>query len=480
LNAVPAGTREKVDSRRAWRALTPACLGYFFVLLDVTVVNVALVRMGSDLGTTRAGLQWVVDGYALVLASLMLSAGDIADLVGRRRVFMAGLGIFGIASVICATAPSVGVLVGGRALQGIGAAAILPTSLAIINHAFAESEDRARAIGFWAALGSLALVAGPLAGGALVDGISWRAIFWLNIPLVAIAIALTVAMVEESFDPNERGVDIRGQLLAIGLLAGLVFFLIEGERMGWGAPAVVAALVVSFVSAVAFIRVELRRRDPMLQLEYFRNRTFSAANLGSALMNLGTLGALFAFSLYLQADEGESPLVAGLHLLPWMGTLAVVAPLGGRIAGGTGPRLPAGIGLALSGAGLLAAALLSDHHGAPALVAFGINGIGLGLATPALVSAATAAVPSNRAGMAAAVNNTARQAGGAIGVALIGAISGIQTALLVAAAVLLSGGAIGLGLIGERSAERGSRGRARAPARRSQGERRGAAPPSSA
>src|SRR3954464_3694492 len=218
----PPSPSGKTGTRRSgWAQLAPACLGYFFVLLDVTVVNVALSKMGSDLGTSRDGLQWVVDGYALVLASLMLGTGDIADLIGRRRIFMGGLVAFGASSVICALAPSVGVLIAGRALQGVGAAAILPTSLAIINHAFSESEERTKAIGLWAALGSLALVAGPLAGGVLVDAISWRAIFWLNLPLVAIALALTVALVEESSDPADRSVDVRGQLFAIGLLAGL-------------------------------------------------------------------------------------------------------------------------------------------------------------------------------------------------------------------------------------------------------------------
>jgi DHA2 family methylenomycin A resistance protein-like MFS transporter len=465
--------------RSGWATLAPACLGYFFVLLDVTIVNVSLANMGSDLGTTREGLQWVVDGYALVLASLMLSAGDVADLFGRRRVFLGGLFTFGAASVLCALAPSVDVLVAGRALQGIGAAAILPTSLAIINHAFADSDERTKAIGFWAALGSLALVAGPLAGGALVDSFGWRAIFWLNVPLVAAAVVSTVALVEESFDPSERRVDVPGQVLAVGALAGLVFFLIEGDKLGWSSARVVAALVIAVTCAVAFIRTELRRRDPMLQLGYFRNRTFSAANAGSAMMNLGTLGALFAFSIYLQEGEGESPLSAGLHLLPWMGTLALIAPLGGRIAGSLGPRLPAGLGLTLSGAGLLVAAFVPDHHGTLALIAFGVNGIGLGFATPALVSAATAAVPAERAGMAAAVNNTARQAGGAIGVALIGAIAGIGAALTVSGAVVLIGGAIGLALIGDRPAA-AARGRATSPGPRSPLGRPGRAPPSSA
>lgn len=446
----PGTRRQGARTRRSgWAPLAPACLGYFFVLLDVTVVNVSLANMSSDLGTSRDGLQWVVDGYALVLASLMLSAGDIADLVGRRRVFVTGLLLFGVSSLICALAPSVAVLVAGRAIQGLGAAAILPTSLAIINNAFADSEERSKAIGFWAALGSVALVVGPLAGGALVDTISWRAIFWLNLPLVVVAVPLTLALVEESSDPRDRSIDVRGQLAAVGLLAGLVFFLIEGGRLGWAVPPVVTALVVALVSAVVFIRTELRRRDPMLQLGYFEDRTFSAANAGSGLMNLGMLGALFAFSIYLQQQEGESPIEAGLHILPWVGTLAVFAVVGGRAAQKFGPRLPAGLGLITTGLAMVVVALLPSQDGPAALLALAVSGMGLGFATPALVTAATAAVPAPRAGMAAAVNNTARQAGGAIGVALIGAIGAIQAAMAVAGGILLLGGTIGLSLIRE-------------------------------
>jgi MFS transporter, DHA2 family, methylenomycin A resistance protein len=382
-------------------------------------------------------------------------------------VFAGGLLLFGASSLICAVAPSVGTLVAGRAIQGLAAAAILPTSLAIINHAFADSEDRTKAIGFWAALGSLALVAGPLAGGVLVDTIDWRAIFWLNLPLVVIALALTLALVEESSDPGERSIDMRGQLFAVGLLAGLVFFLIEGGQLGWGAPPVLSALAIAVLSAIAFIRTELRRRDPMLQLGYFRNRTFSAANAGSGLMNMGTLGALFAFSIYLQQEKGESPIQAGVHILPWTGTLAIFAVVGGRIAQRFGPRLPAGLGLGLTGLSFLAVALLSSQDGAAALLVLGVAGIGLGVATPALVSGATAAVPAPRAGMAAAVNNTARQAGGAIGVALIGAIAAIRVAMGVAGGILLFGAAIALGLIGDGFAMR-SRPQAAAPNNRSE------------
>jgi DHA2 family methylenomycin A resistance protein-like MFS transporter len=214
-------------------------------------------------------------------------------------------------------------------------------------------------------------------------------------------------------------------------------------------PPVITALIVAMLSAAVFIRTELRRRDPMLQLGYFQNRTFSAANAGSGLMNLGTLGALFAFSIYLQQQKGESPIQAGLHILPWTGTLAIFAIVGSRIAQRFGPRLPAGLGLGLTGLSFIAVALLPSQDGVVALAVLGLAGVGLGVATPALVSAATAAVPAPRAGMAAAVNNTARQAGGAIGVALIGAIGAISAAMAVAGAVVLLGGGIGLGLIRE-------------------------------
>src|SRR5436305_9058359 len=203
--------------------LVVACFGLFFVQLDVTIVNVALRPIASGLGAGTATLQWVVDGYALVLAALILSAGDLADLTGRRRVFTAGLALFGASSAICALAPTAAVLIGGRALQGAGAAALLPTSLAIVNHAFPDPKERAQAVGAWAGVSALALVTGPIAGGALVSGFGWRAVFWLNVPLCAIAVVLAERVVPESSDPESRGVDLPGQLLAILALASLVF-----------------------------------------------------------------------------------------------------------------------------------------------------------------------------------------------------------------------------------------------------------------
>ncbi|MFL5887384.1 MAG: MFS transporter [Thermoleophilaceae bacterium] len=433
-------------SRR--QILLVACFGLFFVQLDVTIVNVALKPIASGLGTGTATLQWVVDGYALALSALILSAGDVADLVGRKRVFIAGLAIFGASSTVCALAPSAAVLVAGRALQGVGAAALLPTSLAIVNHAFPNPRERAQAIGVWAGVSALALVSGPVIGGALVSALGWRAVFWLNVPLCTLAIVLARRVVPESSDPRGRAIDIPGQALAIVTLGALVFAVIEGRRLGWGSPAIVIAAAVSIAALAAFIRTELRARHPMLDLRYFRSPRFSGANAASGLMNLGMLGWLFAFSLFLQRTQGHSPIETGVRLVPVFAPLALLAPLGGRLASTVGARIPAAGGLALSGAAIIG--LESANAGtaySSMWLPLALAGLGLAAATPALVSAATAAVPKERAGIAAGVNNGARQTGGAVGVAVIGGIVAIHAAVLTAGGVLLAGAAIaGVGL----------------------------------
>jgi DHA2 family methylenomycin A resistance protein-like MFS transporter len=424
-------------------SLAAACSGYFFVLLDVTIVNVALARIARDLGTSRADLQWVVDGYALVLAAMMLSAGTLADLYGRRRVFVFGLAGFGVASLLCGLAPGVGTLVAARVLQGLAAAAILPTSLAIVGYAFPEPRERARAIGVWAGVGSLALIAGPILGGALVDGLGWRAIFIINVPLSALALALTLAAVDESSDPSKEGVDVRGQVFGALFLGLAVFALIEGRRLGWTSPEIVASAVVALASLAAFLAAERKAVRPMLDLRFFRKPDFTAANVGAGLMNLGTLGALFALSLFLQRVQGKTPLETGLHLLPWLGPLALLAPLAGRLTGVIGPRLPAALGLVATGIGyLLLTGIGPDTSFAAIWPPLALAGVGLAAATPALVTGATAAVPRERSGMASAVNNTARQVGGAVGVALIGGLSTIGSSLAVSGAALVCGGSL--------------------------------------
>ncbi|NUR03950.1 MAG: MFS transporter [Streptomyces sp.] len=402
------------------------CTGYFLVLLDVTIVNVALPRIGSGLGTDIGGLQWVVDGYALALAALMLTSGTAGDLYGHRRVVLAGLVVFGAGSLACGLAPGVPVLVAARVVQGVGAALLLPGTLAIISRAFPDDAARARAIGVWAGIGSLALPAGPLLGGALTETLGWRAIFLLNVPIVLLALVWSAAIVRESREEQARRLDVPGLLLASLLLLATTYAFIEGGRAGAGAPQVLAAAALAVLAVPALAVVELRRGDEaMLPVPLLRRPAFDAANLVAGIMNMGTLGTLFVLMLFLQSVQDRSALLAGAAVIPLFAPLAVIAPFGGRITSRIGSRLPAAAGLFVATAGLALLALAAPHS--PYLVllpAFLLWGIGMGFLTPAVVAAAIAAVPAERSGLASAMNNTARQTGGAIGIAVAGAVAG--------------------------------------------------------
>jgi MFS transporter, DHA2 family, methylenomycin A resistance protein len=390
------------------------CVGYFLVLLDVTIVNVALPHIGAGLHADVSSLQWVVDGYAIALAALMLAGGAVGDLRGHKRVVLLGLAVFGIGSAGCGLAPSVGVLVAARVVQGVGAALLLPGTLAIVTHAFPEPAARARAIGVWAGVGSAALPAGPVLGGALVGGLGWRSVFFLNLPIVAVALPAAARVVRESRDPVGRRLDVAGSVLAAALLAALTYALIERS---------VVAGVVAVALLAAFVAVE-RRPDPMLPLSLFRRPAFTVANGAAGTMNLCTLGMLFVVTLFLQDVQGRAPLTAGLVLLPLFAPLGVLAPLAGRVVARVGPRSPMIAGLLLAAAGLALLALVSPETSAAELVpALLLWGAGLGVLTPAVVAAAMGAVSGDRAGLASAVNNTARQAGGAIGIAAFGALA---------------------------------------------------------
>jgi MFS transporter, DHA2 family, methylenomycin A resistance protein len=398
-----------MTSQRRTLTLVVMCVGMFLVLLDVTIVNVALPRLRDDLGASVGSLQWIVDGYAVALASLMLPCGDLGDRHGHKRVVLAGLAAFGAGSLAAGLAPGAGLLVAGRVVQGVGAALLLPGTLAVVSRAYPDAAERARAIGIWAAISSLALPAGVIAGGALVDGPGWRWAFLVNLPLVAVALPVTARVVRESREPAARAPDVPGAVLTAALLAAVIFAIIAGSlAAGVAAAALLAALVA----------VERRRSDPMLPAALFRRPAFGAANAVAAAMNLGTLGTLFVLTLFLQDVQGRSALGAGVAILPAFGLLAVVAPLTGRLVGRIGPRGPMVAGLLVAAAGL---ALLADDA---LLVASMLWGLGLGLLTPAVVAAAMGAVQADRAGLAAAVNNTARQAGGAIGIAASGAVAG--------------------------------------------------------
>lgn len=431
------------------------CVGYFLVLLDATIVNVALPTIGHRLHAGISGLQWVVDGYALALAGLMLTGGTVGDLRGHKRVVLAGLGLFGAASLGCGLAGSVAVLTGFRVFQGVGAALMLPGTLAVIANAYPEERERARAIGVWAGVGSCALPAGPLLGGLLVQVAGWRWVFLLNVPIVALALVASVRAVSESPVTTDRRLDLPGAALGALGLVGVTFAFIEGGH--GGSVIAVAAAVCAGAAAVAFVWVERRTRDPLLPLGLLRRPPFVIANGVAGAMNLSSLGLLFVLTLYLQEVLHDRALTAGVALLPLFLPLCVLAPVGGRIVGRIGSRGPMLVGLLLAAAGV---ALLTLSGSATAyltlLPALVLWGVGLAVLTPAVVSAAVSAVPAGRAGLASAVNNTTRQAAGAIGIAAFGAlagapespgfVSGFHAVAVIAAALLLAAAAATLAL----------------------------------
>jgi MFS transporter, DHA2 family, methylenomycin A resistance protein len=390
--------------------------GLFLVQLDVSIVNVALPSIRAELEPTAAGLQWVVDGYAIALASLMLAGGTIGDLYGHRRVVLAGLALFGLASLAAGAAPTNAVLVAARVAQGIGAALLLPGTLAVITRTFDEPRERARAIGVWAAVAGLSLPVGPVLGGVLVAGPGWRWVFFVNLPVVVAAGILTARLVRDTADPRGRRIDVPGIALGTVALAATTFALID---------TVPAAAVVAALAAVAFMLVERRSPSPMLPLGLFRRARFTVANGVAGVMNLGSLGCIFVLTLLLQVVQGRGPLEAGLAMVPLFAPVAALAPVSGRLTGRFGPRGPmlAGLLVAAAGLGLLARVEASTPY-VEMLPAFVLWGAGLGLLTSAVVAAAVGAVESERAGLASAVNNTARQAGGAIGIAAFGALAG--------------------------------------------------------
>ncbi|MEV6913675.1 MFS transporter [Amycolatopsis sp. NPDC051106] len=428
--------------------LVTMCAGMFLVQLDVTVVNVALPALGADLGGGLAAQQWVVDGYAVVLAAALLTGGALGDVFGHRRVVLAGFAIFGAASAACGFAGSAPWLVAARAGQGLGAALLLPGTLAVITNAYPGHAERARALGVWAGVSALALAAGPVLGGAVVSAAGWRPVFWLNVPIVLAAALATRRLVPRGDRAPGRRVDVAGVATAAPALGAGVYAVIGGS---------VPAAVVALVALTAFVAVERRCPDPMLPLDIAR-RT-AGANFVAAAMNFVGIGAILVLTLYLQGVRHASPLTAGLEVLPLFGPLSVLAPVAGRLTGRFGPRPLMVTGLALGALGMLNLVLLNGNSGYAALLPTLLGlGAGMGLLTTAVVTAAVGGIPPERAGVASGINNTARQAGGALGVAVLGAVAGepgsrfldgLHRAGLIAGALWLL--AIGVTLAGVRA-----------------------------
>ena len=329
-----------LDRRLKILTIGAMCFGLFMIMLDNTVVNLALPTIQRQLGAGITELQWIVDAFVLLLASLMLTGGTIGDLYGRKRAFLIGLTIFTLGSLACALAPAVGVLIGARAVQGIGAAVMLPSTLAILTNTFPDYKERAQAIGIWAGVSGIALALGPLLGGVMVDSLGWQSIFYINVPIGIVAFVMCLRVVKESSDPQGRSLDLPGQVLGVVGLGTLTYALIEANNYGWGSALILSLFGIAAVTLTVFVVVELRSRSPMLQLSFFRNRTFFGANLVGLLVSFAFFGMLMFLALFLQNIQGYSATRAGLMQLPTTLAVVVCSILSGRIVEGTGPGPP--------------------------------------------------------------------------------------------------------------------------------------------
>jgi EmrB/QacA subfamily drug resistance transporter len=411
-------------SRRQLLTLVATILGSTVVFLDSTVVNVALPAISDDLDAGLAGQQWVVEAYLLTMVSLLLVGGSLGDQFGRRRMFVAGLLGFGATSALCAVAPSDEFLVGARALQGIAGALLVPGSLAIVASTF-EGAERGKAVGTWTAWTGIATVLGPAGGGALIGLLSWRAIFWVNLPLIAATVALTLHAVEESKDPTAfRGIDWPGIGLSAAGLGGPVFALIEQPTHGWSDPLVWVPLLAGVACFAAFLLYEARARHPMLDLGLFRIRNFAVANVTTFAAYAGLIGGLFFAGLYLQQVIGYTPLEAGLATTPISILLFVLSPRFGRLASGTGPRLPMTAGPIVAGLGLLLMLRVGTDadYLADVLPAILVFGLGLAATVAPLTATVLDSVEERRVGIASGVNNGVSRVAGLLAIAILGAV----------------------------------------------------------
>ena len=398
------------------------CIALFMAMLDNTVVNVALPTLSRKLGAGVSGLQWIVDGYFLAFASLLLTGGIMGDRYGRKKMFLTGLGLFTLSSLLCGLSSSTGQLVASRALQGVGAALLMPGTLSILTVTF-PAEERAQAIGIWAGVSGLALALGPTAGGWLVQNVGWQSVFFLNVPIGLIGLIIATRTVKESKAPHARSLDLVGLGLGTGALLTITYGLIEANQKGWSDPLIIGSLGLAVVLFAAFIFFESRNPKAMMPLSFFKVPAFSAGNFTAFAVSLGMFGTWFFMSLYMQLIRGYSPLQAGVRFLPMTLMIVITAPNAGRLAQKKGSRLPMTIGLLLvtTGLGLFSTLGVTTSFGyvIPMLM---MTGVGLGMTMTPMTAAVMNAVGPARAGLGSATTNTSREVGGVFGIALLGTI----------------------------------------------------------
>ena len=426
--------------------LAAMSLGYVVVQLDVTIVNVAINSIGASFGGSLAGLQWIVNAYTVTFAAFILTAGALGDRLGARRIFVSGFAVFVLASLACALAPALWVLILARLGQGIGAAILVPNSLALLNHAYPNDRERHWAVGIWAAGASFALTAGPLVGGALISLVGWRSIFIINLPIGLAGIWLTWRYADETTRAPARTLDIAGQTVAVLALGALAAATIEGGARGFSDWLVLAGLITFAALAALFVAIEFKSKRPMLPLALFRSRAFSATALTGLLVNVGCYGLIFVLSLYFQRLNHLSPLQTGLAFAPMMAAVLVTNLVAARVVGAIGARLTIAAGLLVTAASCVGMLWIEPgtHYAALCAQLIGLGG-GLGLLVPPLTSTMLGSVAKSYSGVASGVLNAMRQSGSVLGVALFGSllggsagfVGGLRMALIIAAALAL-------------------------------------------
>lgn len=424
-------------------------MSLLLVSLDVTIVNVALPAVSRDFHAPLSGLQWIVDAYTLVLAMLLMLSGSLGDRLGRKRVFRTGLVLFTAGSLLCSLAPALWALVLFRMVQAVGGSMLNPVAMAILVNTFRDPRERARAIGVWGGVVGVSMALGPLVGGALVDSLGWRAVFWVNVPIGILALVLTNLVVPESRAARARALDPTGQALVVVFLGSLTYAIIEAPERGWTSPGSLGLYAVAAAALVALLVVELRLSEPLLELRFFRSVPFTAATV-TAVAAFAVLGTfLFVNTLYLQQVRGCSPVEAGLRTLPMALVAGVCAPLSGRLVASRGPRVP----LVLAGVATVAGSALllrlspqtSTGH---LLLAYALVGLGFGLVNAPITNTATSGMPRSQAGVAAAVASTSRQVGASLGVAVSGSlVAGTSGAAFARASHAVWGVTAGCGVV---------------------------------
>ncbi|MGZ8716411.1 MAG: MFS transporter [Gaiellaceae bacterium] len=411
------------EENKKWWTLAAVAFGLFMIMLDNTVVNVALPSIEKDLKISISELEWIVTAYALVFAALLITGGKLADMFGRRKIFVIGLAIFSLSSLACGLAPNAGFLIGARAAQGIGAALMRPATLSIITATF-PPRQRGQAIGIWAGVSALALAIGPLVGGLIVDNIGWNWIFFVNVPIGVLGIVVSQLVIAESRDTShEQSIDLPGLLTSGLALFSLCYALIEGNRHGWASAEILGLFVAAAVLLAAFVVLETRQRLPLLDLSLFRIGSFVGANVVALLVSLGMFGVFFFVSLYVQNILGYSPTKAGAIFLPMTVLIILIAPIAGKTSDRIGGRWLMGGGMTILGVSLLLYQRVGVHSTfwtlLPSMI---LGGIGMAMTMSPMTSVAMGSVPVDKAGVGSGVLNSFRQIGGALGIALMGAI----------------------------------------------------------